>query len=483
MSVSKSIFLIFILINIIFIGKCDCSNYLVNLSFLISFISIVHIAYYTLFIEKLFSPYLASYFVFSFLFFFIAPLTQINGLPEITDIEKRVFLNTFPNTLPYNPISVIILNIFVFVWNIVFMAAYITFKKTKKLIYVSEWKITSKVKGNFPLYILVILILSIMVIYSQFDFITNRILYKDFIGDNMSMQKMLIVVKTYFSIPYIGLVMTIVYLKRATKINVNWFIVIISFILIFIAFILVKNPMIEKRNALGPVFISLLLFIKPKLLNSNKRFVSFLFLSMVIVFPLISILTHSKVGLEKLISKPSLISRGFSEESVLDEFRTLHYDAYSNTLATMDYVKNNGISYGYQFFGGVFFFIPRSIWTSKPESTGKFIGQYLIRNYNMWYDNISNPFLSEGIINFSYLSVFIFPILLAWFIVIMLKWQYSADLFKQVTAIYFSIHLMFLLRGDFTNGWAYFIGTFVGIYIIPKIVTQFINSLPKKKLE
>ncbi|MEN8124597.1 MAG: O-antigen polysaccharide polymerase Wzy [Bacteroidota bacterium] len=372
---------------------------------------------------------------------------------------------------------------FIFIWNVIFIAAYSTFKRRFTLIDSFEWKTPTNVKGNFPLYIVVILIVSLLIIAIQYDFIVQRILYKNFLAQDMSMQKMLIVVKTFFSIPFIGLIMTIIYLKESKKLNLNRLIISVIFLFILAAFFFVKNPMIEKRNALGPIFITLILFIKPKLLNTNKKFVSFMFLSMVIVFPLISILTHSKVGLKDLISKPNQITNNLKAENIFNEFNTLHYDAYSNTLATMDYVDNYGITYGNQFLGGIFFFIPRSIWTSKPESTGKFIGQYLIKNYNMWFDNISNPFLSEGIINFGFLSLFIFPILLAWFIVLMLNWQYSNDLFKQVTAIYFSIHLIFLLRGDFTNGWAYFVGTFIGIYIIPKVIIQIINSLPKKKIE
>jgi len=293
------------------------------------------------------------------------------------------------------------------------------------------------------------------------------------------MQKTLIVVKTYFSLPFIGLIMIITYLKKSNTININRILIALFFVLMLVAFLFVKNPLTEKRNALGPLFITLIIFTKPTLLRTNKKFISFMFLSMVIAFPLISILTHSKVGLKELILKPNQIS--IKSEDIFSEFQTLHYDAYSNTLATMDYVNNHGVTYGNQFLGGLFFFVPRSIWTSKPKSTGKFIGEYLVTNYNMWFDNLSNPFLSEGIINFGFLSLFIFPIILAWFIVLMLKWQYSNDLFKQVVAIYFSIHLIFLLRGDFSNGWAYFVGTFIGIYIIPKTLIYFVNNLLLKK--
>lgn len=483
MNITKSLFILFIFINIFFVGVCNCSSILVNISFLISLTSIIYILHHIIYTEKLFSPYLVSYFIFSYLFFFIAPLSQINSLPSTTNTSLHIFKDSFPNTLPYSEFSVIILNLFIFLWNIIFIAAYTTFKKIYKIEHISTWKISNHVKGNFPLYILIVFLLSFIIIISQYDFILQRILYKNFLTQNLSMQKMLIIVKTYFSVPFIGVIMTIIYLKNVKKINTNSILITFFFFLIFTAFIFVKNPLIEKRNALGPIFITLIIFIKPRLLRTNKKFITFMFISMVIAFPLISVLTHSKIGLKELFSKPNHITKAIKKEGIFNEFNTLHYDAYANTLATIDYVKKHNITYGNQFFAGILFFIPRSIWTSKPESTGKFIGQYLMTNYNMWFDNISNPFLSEGIINFGFLSLLIFPLILAWFIVIMLRWQYSNDLFKQVVAIYFSIHLIFLLRGDFTNGWAYFVGTFIGIYFIPKSIIYIVNNLPKKKVK
>jgi hypothetical protein len=48
----------------------------------------------------------------------------------------------------------------------------------------------------------------------------------------------------------------------------------------------------------------------------------------------------------------------------------------------------------------------------------------------------------------------------------------SADYLKRAVAFYFAMHLLFLLRGDFTNGYSYFIGTLFGLYIIPKIILK-----------
>jgi len=472
--------LVFVLMNILFSLSFNCSNFLVNVSFILNFASLSIIGFFYLFKEKQFSPYISSFLVFSYLFFFIAPISQIINLPINDNIEELLYSNSFPNTLPFIALSVIKLNIIITLWNIVFYLSYLYFKK-KQFKSIPAWNISTKVRGAFPLGILILLFLSLWIVISNYDFIIKKTFFHEYISDNLTTSQFLILTKTLFSIPFITLIMTITYLKNTSKLSLNKVLIFASFLLVLALFIMVKNPIMEKRNAIGAIFITLFIFIIPKFFHSNRRFFSFLFLSMIVVFPLISILTHAKVGISVLLKNPKLYFQTFEKTDFLLEFNSLHYDAYANVLATLDYVANNSIVYGNHFIGGLFFFIPRSLWNSKPENTGQFIGQYLMKNYNMWFDNISNPFLSEGIINFGLVSILIFPVLLSWFIVRMLKWQYSNDLFKQVVAIYFSIHLIFFLRGDFTNGWAYFIGTAIGIYIVPKSLLFLLNYLPKKR--
>ena len=103
----------------------------------------------------------------------------------------------------------------------------------------------------------------------------------------------------------------------------------------------------------------------------------------------------------------------------------------------------------------------------------------------MEFDNLSNPLLSEGLINLGAFSLFLFPVVLAFLVVKMLQWQYSKDFFKQVVAIYFSIYLIFILRGDLSSSLSFFTGTFIGIYMIPKglifLLETILNVIKLKK--
>ena len=71
--------------------------------------------------------------------------------------------------------------------------------------------------------------------------------------------------------------------------------------------------------------------------------------------------------------------------------------------------------------------------------------------------------------------VFLKIILLAFFMIKFIVWLKTNDCLKQFIAFYFAVHLMFLLRGDLTNGFSYFIGPLVSIVLLPKLLTRVIK--------
>jgi hypothetical protein len=71
---------------------------------------------------------------------------------------------------------------------------------------------------------------------------------------------------------------------------------------------------------------------------------------------------------------------------------------------------------------------------------------------------------------------------LALSLVYFLTWLKSTDILKRAVAFYFAVHLLFLLRGDFTNGYSYFIGTLIGLYFIPKAIISLSNFIFDQKV-
>ena len=186
-------------------------------------------------------------------------------------------------------------------------------------------------------------------------------------------------------------------------------------------------------------------------------------LSLFIVFPISYFATHWRT-----ISS----NTSFSFEVIFDNFYQLHYDAFSNLLAAINYVFDYGITYGYQLFGGLFFFVPRSIWDEKPLGSGQMIGQYLMSHSNMWFDNLSMPFIGESILNFGFFGIPIFASILSILVLFFERLYFSNDFLIKSVSVYFAFHMFFLLRGDFTNAFAYFVGTIIGFFIIPKLINK-----------
>jgi hypothetical protein len=88
------------------------------------------------------------------------------------------------------------------------------------------------------------------------------------------------------------------------------------------------------------------------------------------------------------------------------------------------------------------------------------------------YSNLSNAVVSEGYINLGVFGVVLFAIILAYFIVKFISWMISKNYFKEFIAFYFALHLLFLLRGDLTNGVSYFVGPLLSIYFVPKFLIR-----------
>ena len=436
-------------------------------SFFVNFLLITSIAYYHLNIEKAFSPFLTSFIIFNYLFFFLAPVFQISAM---NDLNFR-----FPNDFAFNTSSVVFANLLILIFNIVFIFSYLYFKD-KKLGKSKEQATEVNFKYNTPLAILVLLAVCVAIAVFNYDYLLKDISESVYIIKDESTSLLLLKKKFLFFTPLGGIVLTLKHLQMTNKINSNTFFVVLSLVIFIVLLFFFKNIFTEKRNTLGPIYIALIYLFFPKLLNSNAKFFLFMFLSMVIIFPLSSTLTHIDASLEQIFVKPSLIYESFLRFGTISgAFESLHYDAFSNIMATVEYVKLYGLSWGYQLLGVCLFFVPRSLWTTKPLSTGELIGNHLFDTTPRNFTNLSNSVVSEGFINFGFIGIVVLAIVLAYFIVKFIIWHRSEDCLKQFIAFYFAVHLMFLLRGDLTNGFSYFIGPLLSVVFLPKLLIRFIK--------
>lgn len=441
-----------------------------KLLFTLNFCVIFIMAILFLFRDTRYSPILAAFIVFNFLFFILAPMLQIHEVFATGNLKMVT-------KLVYKDHLMIKTNIFIFIFNVTFFLAYHFFisKKVKLKPYKSD--------KYLPIHILILFGISILIFLANFDYIKTEYFEHNYSAlKGTTKSALLLKEKIVLMLPFPALILSIYYIKEAKKKNTNYYIIILFSLLFLVLFLVIKNPLTEKRNALGPIYLTIIYFVFPKLLNTNFKSLLFLFFSMIIIFPTISLITHSGYSLDQLRAKPKLILYQLKNHGVANTFTTLNYDAFINFAATIENAERDGLTYGHQLSGGLFFFVPRKIWTDKPISSGEFIGEYLKAEYGnpRSFTNLSNPYVSEGYINFGLVGVILFAIILAYFFYVMVKWINGFDPLKIAAAFYASMHMIFFLRGDFTNGFAFLIATFIVLLIIPKLYFKFFKASLKK---
>ena len=439
-------------------------NILVLSSFFLNYFVLMVIMYYHFFLEKDYSPFISAYLIFNILFFIIAPLTQISSI----DVKLQVHVNY----LPYNTLKTIIANIYILIFNVVFFVSYLIFKKQNRFVK------PFKNRKELPFDILVILILSILILIFNIDFIQEKLMTPTWKlkYDNAKSIK-IVISKVLFSIPLAGIAMSIMYFKKKDKKATNFLIILVALIIFVALLIVFKNPFMEKRSGLGPIYFCIIFLFWPKFFNTNIKTSLILYVSLILIMPIVAIFTHINASFSQVIANPKIITQSLSVDILLSDFNTINFDAYANFLATIDNVSKYGYSFGEQLTSALFFFVPRSIWDSKPLTSGQFIGDYLIDEHGFWFNNISNPFVSEAYLNFGVLGIVLFASIFAYFFSKTLQLLKSDDYLKKVLAFYMAMHMIYFLRGDFTNGYSQLILVTFGIYIIPKGITYFYKGV------
>lgn len=100
----------------------------------------------------------------------------------------------------------------------------------------------------------------------------------------------------------------------------------------------------------------------------------------------------------------------FALQNPRDSLTTGDFDAYQQLAAGIGYVESQGAGWGEQIVGSILFFIPRSVWSGKPESTGTVLGDY----YQLENVNLSAPLWLEGYVDFMLPGVVLYLFLWGW---------------------------------------------------------------------
>jgi len=406
------------------------------------------------------SLFLCVFFVFFYLFFWLAPVLQ----------SKNLF---FPNTMPFDERLVIKTNALVFLFGVsVFFFRFLLKNNFSKI---SSFTSPRRWPGREVFHIYFFFTLFVLLVFGPnlFSITTLRQANLEISAQSVG----LILSKFVYNIP-LFLVYYLLLEPSVTKGRRKWWFLFFALVIV----LLFKNPFTEKRNALGPIYLSFFFIFFKEKFKGNLGYLTILLFSLAVLFPLTTAITHTKI----ILSEVSFTSILFNMD-LKEHFYQLHYDAWSQVMASIKYVEIYGSTFGYQLLGALFFFVPRSIWPTKPVGSGHFIVEKLLSvKYSLNFPNVSCPFLGEGYINFGVLGVFLFTLILAFLSIICDLYESKKD-FRLVFSIYTSFHMFFMLRGDLMSSFAYLIATLVAIYFLPNILEKYIihmvhiyGSFPKK---
>lgn len=225
----------------------------------------------------------------------------------------------------------------------------------------------------------------------------------------------------------------------------------IRFLLLFccllICFFPTTIPRYKAATIYGVVFLTLFPWF-----SKGSRFFWIFITGLFFIFPLFK-------GFRYVISNESIqqiFNMGFFESYTEGD-----YDAYRMLVSSIRYVSVEGSTLGHQLLGVILFFVPRSVWLSKPIGSGA----TLITNEfgNNVFSNVSCPYIAEGFINFGIFGVILFAMLLGVFISKIDK-KYWDDCEENKKRGLFSPYLFlvfmlfFVMRGDLLSGFAYACG-------------------------
>ncbi|MEP3837378.1 MAG: O-antigen polysaccharide polymerase Wzy [Algibacter sp.] len=431
--------------------------------FIISFAVLFCFTLFYLLKEKDYSPFIASFVVFSFLFFIMAPILQLDQYFETSN--KRLF-----NGLIYSDALILKANILIIIFNSTFFLVYYVFHNYYKHIKVITYN------RYTPLYIFIFFVLNLVVFVLKYDYLMSKISLTSY-SNITSKVAGILNAKFFFFLPFAPIVLGLHYIKNNWNRKTKNFYIIFAIVIILIAiFFLYKNPLAAKRNALGPIYITLIFLFIPRWVNTNFKILSLLFFSLIVLFPLSSLVTHSDKNLSDM-SFEEIVSSENIQESLSSQFTNLNFDAFLMLGVSIDYTEKEGHAMGRQLLPAGLFFIPRVIWDNKPITTGQLMGEHIQKHHDKrkWFHNLAAPFVAESFVDFGVVGVILYAILLAFLCLKFVNWLKSNDPLRQLAAFYFSIHLIFLLRGDLTNGFVYYFLPFVAFFVFPKLMMKILK--------
>jgi hypothetical protein len=269
------------------------------------------------------------------------------------------------------------------------------------------------------------------------------------IGDNKSVT---LIIKQFSRVPlFVCLIIGIVMWKHKKLIKPYAYMTVIGLLVINVV---LNNPISNARYWFGSVMLTLCALLIPWKKFSFFGWCAGYLLLFLVIFPYADMFRNDLDPTIK-VAKVSDVMQHKGD-----------YDAFQMLANATEVVRLNGDTHGRQLLGALLFWVPRSIWSDKPLSSGQMVGESL--GYK--FTNLSCPLWGESYLNFGYTGV----------IVIFMGYGYLTQILQrryiynklEGTATYpmlivpfLAAYQVFLLRGDLMNGIAYLSSFLVFTYL------------------
>lgn len=279
----------------------------------------------------------------------------------------------------------------------------------------------------------------------------------------------LIVDKVFRVFPVVAVAGSIWYLRK-THVAMWKRLMIVA---VAIMFLLLSNfPLGMARYWAGAVYLGLLLTVFGRRLRTGWPLAFLLIGGLLVVFPLLSTVraAESLQGMMSSVSSPDVLGPNLGRGD---------YDAYAMIGYTIEYVsKGPGITYGYQLLGALLFFAPRTLWPSKPVGSGYTVAV----DQDLVWNNVSSPAIAEGFINFGWIGIILFAVVLSWIFGTLdtsceQAERGGCDTLLCLIYPFCIVLVFFVMRGDLLSSTAYIMGFIVAFLTLSVRLPKFNSRL------
>ena len=390
------------------------------------------------------------FWLFSFFFFCTAPLIQF--------LTKKFAWNLVPSDL-----EILITNLYLTIWFIFYSVGWrsglfrLTFNKKKRLKTETNKKAHKYTINHSVLNVLLGVAVVIVLYYFKRVGIKNLLLRSTNIDSSIDSKAVSLLTNQGFhnALAFIAALHIIDAKQNGAKIQT---------VLAVLCFFIGCFPTGIARNMAASFYIGMLIIMFDS--SRKKRWITWIiYAGLIVVFPAINLFRN----LNTFHSMPAM---RYVVSNLQGTYLSGDYDAYQMIISVRRWIQRDGLTWGRQLLGVLLFFIPRSIWGSKPVGTGQAAFEALNQH---WYTNVSAPLPAEGYANFGLFGIIMFGLLTGFFAskVDRLYWKEQNDL--SIIRIIYPFQMMmffFVCRGDLQSAGSYFLAQLLTGYTICKIAIR-----------